>query len=441
MSVNAMPVEFTERLVYLLGDLGAMRPQLGAVVTFDGMLDEARLRRALRLLLDAEPVLGCSFGADAVPPTWRRLDSIDEATLLRSTESSDPASDAAAFVAESFDPRDGPQLLGLLLHSEGHDTLAIKMAHAAVDGGALKETLYLLAQIYGELDAEPAWRPEPNLDGVRGPFAKAGFLEIVRALRESRIVAPPTDWGASDFVGDGQATYLSAVVEPKTFRPAAAMARCAGATVNDLILAAYYRVLYRLFDPAPGDRTPLQVSCELRKHLPKGTKTALSNISSAWSISLSRVEGETFEETLGRVVESTLAWKRSGAGRAGAIGMPLINSLTRRQGLDSLRRQMMRGFSGAVSGKGYPTLTNIGIIDEARLGFGARPAVTDAWLLGPIGSTVVLTASTFRNRLHLTIGAEVDAIERRSMEAIAQETAEEIAGWVDESETASRRSS
>jgi len=445
MSANAgipsvLPVEFTERLVYLLGELGAMRPQLGAVVTFDGILDEPRLRRALRLMLDAEPVLACRFEPDSKPPVWRRLDHIDEGSLLRLAQSSDPAADATSFVAESFDPRQGPQVLGALFRGEGGDTLAIKTAHVAVDGGALKEMLYLLGEAYRSLDVDPNWEPEPNLNGVRSPRAKAGYREWFAALRQSRVVAPPTDWGDTDFVGDGSAAYLSSAVEPMTFRAAAEQGRTVGATVNDIILTAYYRVLWRLLDPAAGDRTPLQVSCELRKHLPEGTKTALSNISSAWSISLSRIEGEAFDATLKRVVESTTAWKRSGAGRAGAIAMPLLTSLTRRQGLGSLRKQMVKGFSDATSGKGYPTLTNIGIIDEGDLDFGG-PRIADAWLLGPIGSEVVLTASTYRDRLHLTLGAEAGAIEKHSRSKVVDEVAGEIDDWVNGYEGARRQTS
>lgn len=69
-----LPVEFVDRTVYVGGELGFYRAQLGGVVLFDGRLDEARLGRALRHLLDAEPVLGCRLVANAVPPVWQRLD-------------------------------------------------------------------------------------------------------------------------------------------------------------------------------------------------------------------------------------------------------------------------------------------------------------------------------------------------------------------------------
>ena len=59
-------------------------------------------------------------------------------------------------------------------------------------------------------------------------------------------------------------------------------------------------------------------------------------------------------------------------------------------------------------GTGYPTLTNIGVIDEERLDFGVQPHITSAYLFGPIAlpSGFVLTASTFRDCLRLSAGID-----------------------------------
>ena len=59
---NTMPTEFVDRSVYLGVRAGVYRPELGGVVSFSARLDEDRLRRAMRLLLDVEPVLGCLGG-------------------------------------------------------------------------------------------------------------------------------------------------------------------------------------------------------------------------------------------------------------------------------------------------------------------------------------------------------------------------------------------
>jgi NRPS condensation-like uncharacterized protein len=427
-----MPVEFIERMIHVSGEFDVYRPQLGAVVSLGGRLDESRLKRALRVLLDAEPVLGCRFAADVVPPVWQRLEDLDALPLLDVRESDDPVAVAAAFVAERFDHRVDPQVLAMLVRGPSADLLAVKVQHAAVDGGALKETLYLTAEIYRVLGEQSGWTPVPNVDGVRRPMAEAGLLERLLALPKSVLSFPPSEWGPVDRGGKGAGRYVSATVEPDVFGPAIALGRSAGATVNDVILAAMYRTLYRLRDARPGSKTPLQITCDLRRHLPPGTKTAFSNISGTWSIDVSPGEDEVFEDTLARVGEATRAWKRAGAGRSLALAIPIPTALMRRQGLSMIRKMMGK----VAGGDAYPDfaagLTNIGVIDDMRLDFGAPVQVKDAWLLGPVSPTVlILTASTYRDRLHLELGTEFASMGDWPVSDVVEGTAREIEAWVD----------
>jgi NRPS condensation-like uncharacterized protein len=428
-----LPVEFIERMVHVSGEFEVYRPQLGAVVSIDGRLEESRLKRALRLLLDAEPVLGCRFAADVVPPVWQRLEGLDALHLLDVRESGEPGADACAFVAETFDQRVDPQVRVLLVRGPSADLLAVKVQHAAMDGGALKEMLYLIGDIYRTLGGHPDWTPSPNLDGVRRPTAQAGVVERLRSLPHSGLSFPPSEWGTAEPGDRGAARYVAASVESEVFGAAVALGRSAGATVNDIILTAEYRTLYRLMSATPGSKTPLTISCELRKHLPTGTKTALSNISGAWAISVSPIRDETFDDTLARVVEATRAWKRAGAGKAVALAMPLASALMRRQGLALARKMMIKMTDGDTDPDSAAGLTNIGVIDDARLHFGAPARVEDAWLLGPVSPTVlILTASTYQNRLHLALGTEFASMGDWPVSGVVEGTAREIEAWVGE---------
>jgi len=229
--------------------------------------------------------------------------------------------------------------------------------------------------------------------------------------------------------GRGPGTYIVASVEPDVFRSAVGLGKSVGATVNDVILTAYYRTLWRLLGAAPGAQTPLMNSCELRKHLPAGTKTALSNISSAWYVSVSPAEAEGFDRTLARVAEATGEWKRKGAGKGSAIGIPIVTRLTRKKDMDYIRK-MLFGAEKDV-GQQIGGLTNIGIMDDARLDFGHSARVTDAWLFGPVSHMVVILATTtYRDRLHLGIGAEFAALSEELVRAIVTGTAAEIESWV-----------
>jgi len=429
--------EFVDCTVHVMGTAEVYRLHLGGVVQFDGRLDEMRLARAMRLLLDAEPVLGCRFDADAAPPVWRRLDGLDEAHLLDVSESTDPAGAAAAFIAQPFESDGVPRVAAALVHGAAGDTLSVRIGHVAADGGALKEALYLIGEIYRQLGERPDWRPAPNVDGTREPATEARLLERIRLVAKSGQVefAPASNWGTVPVLGGrGPVSYVSAWVEPDTFRSARALGRTSGATVNDIVLTALYRTFHRLIGAVPGGKTPVLVTVDLRKHLPQGTKTALANISSVWTVPLTAVDGEGFDDTLARAVEATREWKRGGAGKAAAAGIPFARKVIGRNAVAIFRRQvgkMMDSDEGADAGGSVPVLTNIGLIDDSRLDFGPEVRVTDAYLFSPAAHLGLgLAASTYRDRLHLSYGTEFASVDERLATGLVKGTAQEIEAWV-----------
>jgi NRPS condensation-like uncharacterized protein len=172
------------------------------------------------------------------------------------------------------------------------------------------------------------------------------------------------------------------------------------------------------------------LTCELRKHLPQGTKTGIANISSATWISVPPVGAEAFDGTLERVTEATQTWKRSGAGKGSAIGIPIIYRMTRKKGLSFIRK-MMTPKEEMDPQRGAVVLTNIGVIDSERLDFGVGAAVSDAWLLAPVSPMGAgLAVSTYRERLHLTAGVEFASMSEDLVNEVLTGTADEIENWV-----------
>ena len=421
-----LPVEFIERSMCFAAE--AYRPQLGACIVFESRLDADRLGRAVRLLFDAEPVLGCVFVAEDKPPVWQRLSDLDSRTLFEVLESGDPIADAEAFIAAPIEFTTEPQLRAALMRGSSSDVLAVKVTHVVMDGGALKQALYMLGEFYRRLESQPDWTPEPNVDGLRHPKVKAGLFEKMGALRTSDMTMLPSDWRLPLEDGRDAGTYVSATIEPDTFRPLLAKAKAAGATANDVILTAYYRTLWRLLESKPGERTPLMNAVELRRFLPADTKTALSNIASAWYMSVPPVGDETFDRTLARVRDATAVWKRGGAGKGSAIGIPLISRFTAKKDMESVRK-MLFGNTKDV-GQQIGGTTNIGVIDEARLDFGPEARIEDAWLLPPISwMIVVLGSTTYRDRLHMSIGAEFSGLGEQFVRGLVSGTAREIEDW------------
>ncbi len=58
--------------------MSLMDYQIHFIAEFNGMLDEERLARAMRLMLDAEPVLGSRFVKHWRAPWWQREEGLPQ---------------------------------------------------------------------------------------------------------------------------------------------------------------------------------------------------------------------------------------------------------------------------------------------------------------------------------------------------------------------------
>jgi NRPS condensation-like uncharacterized protein len=127
------------------------------------------------------------------------------------------------------------------------------------------------------------------------------------------------------------------------------------------------------------------------------------------AVTVTPVDGEEFAGTLARVVARTRAWKAADVGRTRAVESVLGEWLVRLLGMRTLRRHWA-SITRTLDGTGYPSLTNIGEIDAARVDFGDDLPVEDAYLFGPIGypGGLIVTATTFKRRLRISAG--IDAL-------------------------------
>jgi NRPS condensation-like uncharacterized protein len=135
---------------------------LGSRLTFTERLDPATLARAVRLLLDMEPVLGCWFDERPLRATWVRCLDLDTSVPFSIADSDDPDRDAATFHSTRFGPR-SPRLAVLLLRSQEHDDLCVRFDHVAGDGWSAKEVTHLLAETYTHLSGDPEYVPPQRL--------------------------------------------------------------------------------------------------------------------------------------------------------------------------------------------------------------------------------------------------------------------------------------
>ena len=101
------------------------------VLEFGGTLDHPRLSRALRLLMDAEPILECRFVPRLFRAYWQTREDIDSLEPCTLVMTDDVKGSLHAFMAQSIDPEHDP-LFQLRIFRSAADTVCIKLSHAAM---------------------------------------------------------------------------------------------------------------------------------------------------------------------------------------------------------------------------------------------------------------------------------------------------------------------
>jgi NRPS condensation-like uncharacterized protein len=414
--MQRIPATVVDVGVAFCRDLGPLMIQLE--MKFAHHLDVDRLARALNLLFEAEPVLGCRLHVSTFSAYWEPLVPTGRSCLT--TFSDEEA--FAAFRVQDLAARCGPQIQVGHLRAPGGDSLLIKVTHEVCDGGGLKETAAILAGLYNRLLVSPQHRPSPNRHGSRGveqvfrklpwtayPAIYANlqyYRELTQVARRAGPRQPATEPGACG----RQVTFQLRPLSRERVASLRALARPFGATINDLFVTAMFRGLAQA--PHASERMCVTEAVDLRRYLPGQRAETICNLTGVEFLTL-RDAGGCFEETLTRVVALTRARKARYIGLNGFIGLvPLLRGLPP----FLMQKAMRMGIDHVMQPSSFPSLlSNSGRILPAATHFDV-PAHS-AWMLGvPLRSPVFkVSLSGYDETLMLCVGTNVEAAESASM--------------------------
>lgn len=423
---NTIPQKFNsvfgDRAVF--GMLRFYDAQLHCVISFDGRVDENRLARAVRLSLDAEPILGCRFVRHWRRPYWQRRDDLDQIELLRLVRTELSEQEMLRFMTEPADICEHP-LVRCRVFRGDCDTLCIRISHLAADAGGAKEYACILASIYRELSADPDFTPRPNVTGRRSMsqlgehFSFADKLGIIRrTFRDAAgLRFPRARWAFPAYSAEAsQPACVLRHIGPDRFRAMKRLGEKYGATINDIMLAAIFRALYEIIKPNPDVVLRLTNTVDLRRYLPSEKTEALCSFSGFSYPNIGTNHGAAFGDTLVKVRDNMNALKADYIGLGDLPpGMAIFKCLPFRAAVAVFENVWGRMVTTGIL---PPDFTNMGVIDHERLDFGDS-AVEAAFLTA--GTTFPpffgMGLSGFRESLTLSAGfcgdaAQHDLVER-----------------------------
>jgi NRPS condensation-like uncharacterized protein len=379
--------------------------QVHCVLRFDYLPDAEILEKAVISSIEAIPVLGTRY-IEGRRPRWTSLDPND---FGRAFLIAQMGIELEEFLGSRVDESLGPQIRVCLLKSSPF-AVAFKMNHMVCDAAGFKEYLYFLCKIYSKLMADPEFRPAPisgdrSIRGVLKPFSMGAKLRCLFFQSKENNLTGGVRFPLSDS-GEARPFILTRKLGRERVADLKDFGRAKGATLNDVVLTAYYRCLFQRLALSPGSEVQIPVMVDMRRYLKEaGDFVSLTNLASTVITQLEYRPEERFEATLVRVKAIMDKKKGSNIGLNGFIKLDLMHRIL---GDRIANRVLMSILKNPLI-----CMTNVGILDSAQIAFGdLHPC--DAFLCGSIKYKPYfqLAISSYDGELTLSINLLGSASDR-----------------------------
>lgn len=412
---DRFPATLADRVAYLLR--GRIESGVGNfVISLLGRVDESRLGRAVRLAMDAEPVLGCRFVEHRFHPCFQRRTDLDQLPLCTVVEAHCGGTPWAGFLAESLDPTRDP-MLKVVVFRGARDTVCMKASHVAADGPSLGRVFPMLADLYRRLGADADYRPPPNAVGERTlrrfirQFTAAERLRFASAFVRG-LRAPRPAWLFPTVAqGKGYHGYLLLRLPPERVGALSRYGRDRRATMTAVMLAGFYRAARAVFGLACREAASFYSTTDLRRFLPdEHRRTAISNMSAPAHFCLDPRRDGDFDQVLAAIRDQLRAIVKDPT-RISTIFSLLIACPPLVIGLDLLPFSFLRAVVDRQVAKLWSrperrwTLANLGEIDPELIDL-QDVGMEDAFATAPVysGPGLGVAVSIFRNTLTMALG-------------------------------------
>ena len=400
--------------------------QINCVLSFPGYLDADILKKAILLSMLSHPVLGCRFIEDPDVPHWELRDDLEHLRFVTLVETDDVDRSVHGFVDLSVDSYRDPQIQALLIRSPSHDTLCLKVNHACCDGGGFKHYLPILASLYTKVSQDPSYRPVVTSLSRRDHaqvLERFTLQQVKDSWEHSGETSPSTirPFPFSSFDSQRPA-FVKACIAPEQSLRVIRYARSKGVTVNDILLAAFYRALFKETGIADSMTASIDISIDMRRYAAKAE--ALCNLTGFMTPTIEQKIGDSFEKTLNDLSQMIKGFKKHMPG----VNLLLLGDVLMSMGFEVYRWWMLRRWEVSQEIKKAKTVfSNIGVIGEEGLRFGPQEAAA-AYMIGPAmkapGSLITIT--TYKNTITLAIAFYEPAISRTLVERFLDDMVQDI---------------
>ncbi len=283
------------------------------------------LKTVLICLIESAPVFHSKFIDNHINPYWKVSDyHIDDVFSVRETMNLERSADD--FLLQGIPVTSNVQIKIGLFFCEGKSRLCFIFNHMCMDGGGLKSFLndmfkgydsYMKNGTISVYHSNKSRAYECVYDDMSEADRKIAKKLFAAVSSKDKHTLPFTETKETD-----RKMLVRKKIGADIFEPARLKAKKYGATVNDLISAAYIRAFYDISGCAETERVGISSAVDLRRYMKHPQNIGYTN-HTAFTPCVVDGKGETMADTLKAVAKSTSEVKKDKF--MGLHGQPLLN--------------------------------------------------------------------------------------------------------------------
>lgn len=357
---RTIPAEIGEKAQYLARK--AYDNTIRFALFYPGKLQPDVMQQATMELVKRIDILHASFTAGIYRAQWKvnwDFHPEDAFTAQTVKENLMEAVQAAMLKPIPFDGK--LQLHCTLISDQKNSSLVLTVGHMCADGADAKYLLEKLIELYNCLNVQGDPASVVLKNGTRNPEQCCKHLTIADRLKlyrkpaggaKTEYIFPEDAIGTSRIICDALSAELLTAARQK--------AKQYGASVNDLLLTAFYRAVAKQLTLPEGTAMGIQSAMDLRRHVPGGDSFGVCNLSGSMSTSLETGVIGSFADTLKTVVIQTTQIKEDKL--AGMYDFPMMSQVFR-----LLPFTAVEALGAKVYGSATMALTNLGALKAENL--------------------------------------------------------------------------
>lgn len=300
------------------------------VLNYPGIIDPDVMREAVKALVESVDILHSTFFTDAHAAYWKVNKDVEEHNYFHYIRTEgDPAVTAESLSLLPVYPEDKVQLRCELVQSNEASALVLLISHLCVDGGDGKYLLNKLVEAYNLILTTGSADGLEVKNGSRAPekVYETKELKDLKDMMKLPFGGKTTSSYPFPTEGNGMCRMAQTTIPRETMSAARKKAKEAGASANDLLLAACYQVYASFPEVAPGSPVGISSMMDLRRHCKDGDSEGLANMSGGMGTGFENGVPEDFTETLTEIAKQTTAVKEDPL--AGMSGLPILHTIAR----------------------------------------------------------------------------------------------------------------